>query len=212
MQFDLAMTDELLATTRTVRKRLDLDRPVARETILECLQLAVQAPTGSNRQHWRWIVVDEPEKKARIGAIYKRIADAYALQQGGAELASQDPQVARILESYAWLADNLGRVPAMLIPCIEGRPEPDWTASRVAAHWGSILPAVWSFQLALRARGLGSALTTLHLNEEAEVARLLGVPDGIMQVALLPVGYTRGTDFRRAARVPLDGITHFNAW
>lgn len=212
MQFDLATTDELLATTRAVRKRLDLDRPVPREVILECLQLAVQAPTGSNRQGWRWIVIDDDGVKAQIAAIYKGIADAYAIQQGGAQLARQDAQVARILASFAWLADNLHRVPAMVIPCIEGRPEPDWPAARVSAHFGSIFPAVWSFQLALRARGLGSTLTTLHLNEEARVARLLGVPDDVMQVALLPVAYTKGTDFRRAARPPVGTITHWNHW
>ncbi len=212
MQFDLAMTDELLATTRTVRKRLDLDRAVPREVILECLQLAVQAPNGSNRQVWRWIVIDDAAKKAEIGALYRGIAEAYALQQGGAELARQDAQVARILDSYSWLAANLGKVPAMVIPCVEGRPDEGWSPSRVAAQWGSIFPAVWTFQLALRARGLGSALTTLHLNEEARVARLLGVPDGWMQVALLPVAYTKGTDFRRASRKPAGDIVHWNAW
>lgn len=212
MQFDIAMADELLATTRTVRKRLDLDRAVPREVILECLDVAVQAPNGSNKQGWRWIVIDDAAKKAEIGELYKGIAQAYAIQQGGAELARQDVQVARILDSYTWLADNLCRVPVMVIPCIEGRPDEGWSPSRVAAQWGSIFPAVWSFQLALRARGLGSALTTLHLNEEAKVARLLGVPDGMMQVALLPVAYTRGTDFRRALRRPAGDIVHWNAW
>ncbi len=212
MQFDIAMCDELLATTRAVRKRLDLDRPVPRETIIECLELAVQAPTGSNRQTWRWVVVDEPDRKAKIGAIYKQIAGAYAVQQGGAELARQDSQVARILSSFFWLADNLHLVPAMVIPCIEGRPEPDWAPSRTASQWGSIFPAVWSFQLALRARGLGSTLTTLHLNEEARVAELLGIPDDVMQVALLPVGYTKGAHFQRAARPPVSNITHWNFW
>lgn len=212
MPFDLAMTDELLATTRSVRKRLDLDRAVPREVIRACLELAVQAPTGSNKQNWRWIVVDDPQTKAAIGALYKQVADAYALQLGGAQLAQADAQVARILDSFSWLAANLHRVPAMVIPCIEGRPQPEWSPSQTAAHFGSIFPAVWSFQLALRSRGLGSTLTTLHLNREAEVAALLGVPDGVMQVALLPVAYTRGTDFRRAARAPVDTVTHWNRW
>ena len=212
MQFDLAMTNHLLATTRTVRKRLDLDRAVPREAILECLDLALQAPNGSNRQNWRWIVIDDAAKKAEIGARYKRIAEDYAIQQGGAELAKLDARVARILKSYSWLAANLHRAPAMVVPTVEGRPEADWSGSRMAAHWGSVFPAVWSFQLALRARGLGSALTTLHLDEEARVARLLGVPDGWMQVALLPVAYTKGTDFRRAPRRPVDEVVNWNAW
>jgi len=212
MNFDLATTDALLSTTRSVRKRLDLDRPVPREVIRDCLELATQAPTGSNRQGWRWIVIDDPERKAAIGAIYKEVADAYAIQQGGAQLAAQDKGVAKILDSFGWLAANMHRVPAMVIPCIEGRPAPDWAPSRVSAHYGSIFPAVWSFQLALRARGLGSTLTTLHLNEEARVAALLGVPADMMQVALLPVAYTLGTDFRPGPRAPLDTITHWNHW
>lgn len=212
MQFDLAMTDDLLATTRTVRKRLDLGRPVPRETIVECLQLAVQAPSGGNRQTWRWMVVDEAAKITEIGAVYQAIADAYAVQQGGAALARQDPQVARILDSFSWLAANLGKVPAMVIPCVEGRPDAGLSPSLASAYWGSIYPAVWSFQLALRARGMGSALTTLHLNEEERVAKLLGIPDGVKQIALLPVAFTRGTDFQRAARPPVQTITHWNEW
>ena len=213
MQFDLAMTDELLATTRTVRKRLDLDRAVPRETILECL---AARGAGADRLQPAALALDRRRRRRRRRRGSARSTSASPMptrcSRAGPSWPGRIRKWRAFSNSFAWLADNLGRVPAMLIPCIEGRPEPDWTASRVAAHWGSILPAVWSFQLALRARGLGSALTTLHLNEEAEVARLLGVPDGIMQVALLPVAYTRGTDFRRAARMPLDGITHWNAW
>ncbi len=212
MQFDLKMTDELLATTRAVRKRLDLDRPVPREIILECLELAVQAPTGSNSQGWRWVVVDDAGQRAALAEIYRKAARDYLANAAGVVAKAGDQQTGRVMDSALWLADNLEKVPVFVIPCIEGRPPAGAPAAMVASVYGSIFPAVWSFQLALRARGLGSALTTLHLVNEAEAAKVLGLPDSIMQVALLPVGYTRGTDFKRAVRPPVSTITHWNGW
>ena len=212
MTFDIPMTDELLATTRAVRKRLDLNRPVPRELILECLELAVQAPTGSNAQGWRWVVVDEPELKKQIADCYRAGGEGYL--QDGLERVEQSGhrQTQRVMTSAIWLAENLERVPMFIIPCVKGRPGPDVPPALVAGLWGSIFPAVWSFQLALRARGLGSTITTLHLNKEKEAAELLGIPDDVMQVALLPVGFTKGTDFKRADRGPVEHITHWNGW
>lgn len=212
MQFDIAMTDELLATTRAVRKRLDLDRPVPRDVILECLELAVQAPTGSNSQGWRWVVVDDAAQRAGLADLYRKAAKAYLSQAGESAAARGDSQTGRVYDSALWLADNLEKVPVHVVPCIEGRPPANAPAAMLAGLYGSIFPAVWSFQLALRARGLGSALTTLHLVHEREAAALLGLPDNILQVALLPVGYTKGTDFKRATRPPVAGITHWNRW
>jgi nitroreductase len=212
MKFDLAMTDELLATTRAVRKRLDLDRSVPREVILECLELAVQAPTGGNSQGWRWIVVDDPAQRAGLAELYRKAARDYLAQAGAAAAERGDTQTERVYGSAVWLTDNLEKVPVHVIPCIEGRPPANAPAAMLAGTYGSIFPAVWSFQLALRARGLGSALTTLHLVHEQEAARLLGLPDNILQVALLPVGYTKGTDFKRAARPPVASVTHWNRW
>jgi nitroreductase len=208
MKFDLAMTDELLATTRAVRKRLDLERPVPREVILECLELAVQAPTGSNSQTWRWMVVEDAGKRAAIADLYRTSFLAYnAQRQPGV-----DAQTERVIDSALWLAENFHKVPVFVIPCVEGRVGPEMPMAQIAAVFASIYPAMWSFQLALRARGLGSALTTLHLVNEAAVAEILGIPDTVMQVALLPVAYTRGTDFQRAARPPVSTITHWNTW
>jgi nitroreductase len=212
MKFDLAMTDELLATTRAVRKRLDLDRSVPREVILECLELAVQAPTGGNSQGWRWIVVDDPAQRAGLAELYRKAARDYLAQAGAAAAERGDTQTERVYGSAVWLTDNLDKVPVHVIPCIEGRPPANAPAAMLAGIYGSIFPAVWSFQLALRARGLGSALTTLHLVHEQEAARLLGLPDNLLQVALLPVGYTKGTDFKRAARPPVASVTHWNRW
>ena len=210
MQFDLKMTDELLATTRAVRKRLDLERPVPREIVTECLELAVQAPTGSNSQTWRWVVVDDADKRAALAEIYKRAGGGYLA--AGAASAEKGTQTGRVLDSALWLAENMARVPVFVIPCIEGRI-PDGSPNVVqASAYGSIFPAIWSLQLALRARGLGSTLTTLHLMLEQEAAEVLGLPEDVMQVALLPVAYTKGTDFKRATRPPVSGITHWNGW
>ncbi len=212
MEFDIAMTDELLATTRAVRKRLDLTRPVPRAVIEECLELAVQAPTGSNSQSWRWVVVDDADKRRRLADLYRKSADAY-LSQAGAEAEKRgDAQTSRVFDSAVYLAEHLHEVPVHLIPCVQGRPPKETPAAMMAGLYGSIFPAIWSFQLALRARGLGSALTTLHLVHEREAAQVLGLPDDILQVALLPVAYTLGTDFKRANRPPVSTITHWNGW
>ena len=212
--FDLSVTDALLSTTRAVRKRLDFDRPVPAEVINECLDLSQQAPTGSNRQGWAWLVVTDKDKRAALGEMYHRSAMAY-LNQAEKDAAQMDDggQTSRVIDSALYLADKLQDVPVHVIPCINVGLMPD---NPPRAAWagvmGSIMPAVWSFQLALRARGLGSVLTTLHLSQEKEAAALLGIPDDFMQVALLPVAYTMGTDFKPAKRPPIGDITHWEQW
>ena len=208
MEIDRDQTDHLLSTTRSVRKRLDFERPVPREVILECLRLAVQAPTGGNSQGWRWLVIDDPDLRLRLAELYRKTGRA---DLGRYKRDLLDGQTNRVLDSADFLLENLEHAPVMVIPCIKGRlhdAAPVWAA----AFYGSILPAVWSFQLALRSRGLGSCLTTLHLAHEQEAAELLGLPDGLTQVALLPVAYTKGTDFKPAERGPVERITHFNGW
>ena len=212
--FDLSVTDALLSTTRAVRKRLDLDRPVPAEVINECLDLSQQAPTGSNRQGWAWLVVTDKDKRAALGEMYHRGAMAY-LNQAKKDAAQMDDggQTSRVIDSALYLADKLQDVPVHVIPCINVGLMPDNpTRAAWAGVMGSIMPAVWSFQLALRARGLGSVLTTLHLSQEKEAAALLGIPDDFMQVALLPVAYTMGTDFKPAKRPPIGDITHWEQW
>jgi nitroreductase len=207
--FDLAETDRLLSTTRAVRKRLDLTRPVEREVILDCLRLAVQAPTQSNSQTWRWMVVTEPEKKAIVADAYRKVGLAYLEQAAGTE---QDAQTQRVYESAVALAKLLENVPAMVIPCVTKDYDPAHGNAVAASVYGSIIPATWSFQLALRSRGLGSVFTTLHLFQEGVVAEALGIPDDVLQIALLPVAYTIGTDFKPAARPPVEQITYWNQW
>ena len=209
MQFDIAMTDALLSTTRAVRKRLDLQKPVPKAIIEECLELAVQAPTGSNSQTWRWVVVDDADKRRALSELYRKAAAPYL---SSAALEPANAQTARVFESAMYLMDHLHEVPMHVIPCVAGRPPEDTSTVMMGSLFGSIFPAVWSFQLALRARGLGSTLTTLHLLEEKAAADLLGIPEDVMQVALLPVAYTKGTDFKPAKRPPTSNITHWNTW
>ena len=209
MEFDIAMTDALLSTTRAVRKRLDLERPVPRAVVDECLELAVQAPTGSNSQTWRWVVVDDAGKRRALADLYRKGAEPYL---SGASEQAGDAQTRRVFDSAMYLMDRLQDVPVHVIPCLAGRPEANAPVAVLGGLFGSIYPAVWSFQLALRARGLGSTFTTLHLVQEEAAAELLGIPDNVMQVALLPVAYTKGTDFKPAKRPPVANITHWNQW
>ncbi len=208
--------DELLATTRSVRKRLDFSRPVEPEVIRECLELAVQAPTGGNRQGWQFIVVTDAEQRQKLGAIYHKGYQLYRQQTARYDASSLTPeQVATLMkvrESSDYLADHMQDAPVLLVPCMMGRV--DGKSSREqAGFWGSILPAVWSFMLAARERGLGTAWTTIHLFYEQEAAEVLGIPyEQVTQAALIPVAYTLGTDFKPAPRKPLDAILHFDRW
>jgi nitroreductase len=207
--FNLEETDKLLTTTRAVRKRLDLERPVERQVLLDCIAISQQAPTGSNTQFWRWLVITDVDQKAAIAEVYGRGQEFITQLQG--ELPEEAHQTRRVYDSAGYLFDVLHKVPALVIPCVIGRPDPTDHCS-VASTYGSILPAVWSFQLALRSRGLGSAWTSLHLMWEQEVADILGIPEDVMQVALLPVAYTVGTDFKTATRQPPEEIVHFDRW
>jgi nitroreductase len=209
MRFDLAQTDELLATTRAVRKRLDLEKPVPRRLVLDCIALSQQAPSGSNSQGWRWLVVDDAAKRRALAELYRKGAEAYLVQ---AEKGATEAQSKRVFSSALYLMETLAQVPVHVIPCVQGRPPEGTPGAAWSGFFGSIYPAVWSFQLALRARGLGSALTTLHLSQEKAAAEVLGVPESVMQIALLPVAYTKGTDFKRAERPKPETITHWNAW
>lgn len=209
--------DQLLTTTRSVRKRLDLERPVEREVIEECLEVALQAPTGSNMQAWQWVFVTDPAKKQALADMYNESFRPYVKMGGPVAAAGQadDTRAERapaVRESAIYLADHLHEVPVMMIPCHLGRVDGASSANQ-AGYWGSILPAAWSFMLALRARGLGSAWTTLHLPKEREAAELLGIPyDTVTQAGLFPIAYTKGTDFKKAPRLPVADLIHWDTW
>jgi nitroreductase len=209
--------DEVLTTTRAVRKRLDLDRPVERESVEECIDIAIQAPTASNGQGYHWVVVTDPEIKAPIAEHYRNNFEMFYGNGGGpSPYPEDDPRTDRldaVVGSAAYLARRLHEVPVWVIPCLEGRMSEGLPSFLQASLWGSIMPAAWSFMLAARERGLGTAWTTLHLPHEKEAAGLLGLPyDEITQVGLIPVAYTKGTDFKSASRVSAAERTHWDRW
>lgn len=220
-QLDLSV-DQVLTTTRAVRKRLDFDRPVEMDVVRECLELALQAPSGSNAQGWHFVVVTDEDKRRAIGDFYRQAftpyrdmpvsAHALAEKREGAE----KEQMNRVVSSAEYLAENMGRAPVLLIPCVEGRVDGvtgDAASLSQASLYGSILPALWSFMLAGRSRGLGTSWTTLHLMFERQVAELLDIPyDSVTQVALTPVAYTVGTEFKAARRRPLDEVLHVDGF
>ena len=216
MDIDVAAADRLLTTTRTVRKRLDFDREVEPDVLEKCIEIAMQAPTGSNQQHWHFMVVTDPEKKRVIGDCYKRGYFPYRemRDEDPPAYAPDDPRAQRaplIRDSATYLAENMHKAPALVIACCDGRVENEGVTAQ-ASMYGSILPAAWSLMLALRARGLGAAWTTLHLPNEKEVADLLGIPNNVTQAVLLPVAYYTGEGFRPAKRLPASQMIYWNSW
>lgn len=210
--FDTAETDRLLTTTRTVRRRLDFDRPVDAEVVVECLRLALHAPNASNHQDWKWIVVTDADLRRQIGEEYRRLVVPPVQAQRASKLEEGDAAEVRILDATLYLAERMAEIPVMVIPCLDFKPGPSlpfvWTASMMA----SIYPAVWSFQLALRSRGLGSVLTTAHLLDDTLVGKLLAIPGNYTQTCMIPVAYTLGTDFRPAPRRQVSEVIEWNGF
>lgn len=211
MRLNLSV-DELLSTTRAVRKRIDFDREVEPEVIKECLELAVQAPTGSNSQGWRFLVVTDPEKKSAVAELYRETWFGYYQPMDREPKSDKGKQLKRVMSSATYLAENIERVPVWVIPCMPGRLE-GLDVAMGAGSFGSIHPATWNFQLAARERGLGTAFTTLHLAHEKKAAEILGIPyDEVTQCSLITVGYTLGTDFKPASRPPIESVTYWDSW
>jgi nitroreductase len=218
--FDLAEVDRLLTTTRAVRRRLDLRRPVPRDVVTECIRLASHAPNASNSQEWRWVVVDDPDLRRRVGAEYRRVIESRVRAMRDAKAGAGDADGVRISESVLYLAERMADVPVLVMPCYEtgeardrytrlDNPEmPD--GARQLVMYASIIPAVWSFQLALRSRGLGSTLTTAHHLDQPAFADVLGLPSSWEQVALVPVAYTTGGDFTPARRKAVEDLIVWN--
>ncbi|MEV6872510.1 nitroreductase family protein [Amycolatopsis sp. NPDC051128] len=208
--------EELLTTTRTVRKRLDLDRPVPLDLVKHCVQVALQAPSGSNTQQWQWLVVTDADQRAELGRLYRRACREYLDSDGAAgKLFADDPARSevqqRVGDSVAYLADRMGDVPVLVVPCLE-TASAELPAGNQAGLWASLLPAVWSYMLAARSVTLGTAWTTLHLKYEQEAAEVLGLPKNVHQAALIPTAFYTGATFKPAARQPLEEVLHLDRW
>ena len=217
--------DEVLTTTRAVRRRLDLERPVPRELLVRCVEIAMQAPVSQNQERWRFVIVDEPEQRARVAEVYRKAAYErvlkplreqderlrHLLEDDGSTVGG-DGRLARTMASVEHLYEHIDQVPVLVVVAWQGRPPKTTTGPDPSGIYGTILPTVWSFQLALRARGLGSTYTCIHLHEEEAMRQVLGLPEDTFQVALLPVAYTRGLDFRVAPRSSPHDVISFNTW
>lgn len=215
MTIDRTAADKLLTTTRSVRKRLDLTRDVPLELIDECIEIAMQAPTGTNAQNWAFVVVTDPDKKRAIADFYRQAGDTMADSGYPPPLPEGDPRehvMPKVMESASYLGGVLEQVPVFVIPCVQGRMENVPMIVAQASTYGSILPAAWSFMLAARARGLGTAWTTIHLFHHDEVSELLGIPQEWTQTALFPVAYYTGDDFRAVHRLPAESMIHRDTW
>ena len=206
--FDLAEIDRLMTTTKQVRQRLDLTRPVPYDVLLECIEIAGFAPMGGNLERNRWMIIDDPATKTAIAERYAETGRPYLAANAAIRV---DDRSQRIIDSASFLVDHLAEVPALVLAMRLDRP-PMESQGALAAYYGSVLPGVWSFQLAGRARGIGSAWTTLHLDHEDAVAELLGIPPTVTQVCLLAVGYYTGTTFSPAPRRPATEVTYLNRW
>jgi nitroreductase len=212
---DLATADHLLTTTRSVRKRLDFSKPVDLAVVGRCLEIAFQAPTGSNAQGWSFVVVTDADKRRGLAELYRKAFELYANNPDLRPTFGDDDlrmkQLPRVVESAMYLAEHMHEAPVLVIPCIEGRVENAGTLAQ-ASVYGSILPAAWSFMLALRASGLATAWTTLHIMFEQDAAKMLGLPEHVTQTALFPVAHYTGTDFKPAKRIPSAQLVHWNSW
>lgn len=209
--FDVTTIDQLLTTTKQVRRRLDLTRPVSLSTVLECIDVASRAPIGGNVEVNRWLLIDDTATRQALAELYRAKGTVY-LAEGRKHVAElgNEPVAKRVVDSSLYLLDHLHEVPLMIVPLRMGRPGA--SVFDQATFWGSVVPGVWSLQLALRARGIGSAWTTLHLHEERAAQELLQLPEGVTQIALLPTAYFTGSDFHPARRLPAREIAFHNHW
>ena len=215
MTIDRVATDKLLTTTRSVRKRLDLTREVEPQVIQDCIDIAMQAPTGTNAQNWAFVVITDPAKKKCIADAYRNGGEMMAGSGYPPPLEPGDPRehvMPKVMESAGYLGEILEQVPVFVIACVRGRVESVPMVIAQASTYGSILPAAWSFMLALRSRGLGTAWTTIHLFQEQAISELLGIPADWTQTVLFPVAYYTGDDFKPAHRLPSDTMTHWDSW
>ncbi len=200
-QMHLQIVDEVLSTARSVRRRIDFDKVIDRSVLLDCINVAVQAPTGLSGENWRFVVVDESNRKAQVAKIYQDVL-----------MTLLDERKVPLKPTHKALVERLHEIPAMIFVCVEGAPPTENLAAQVA-YFGSILPAAWSLMLALRARDIGTTWTTLLSGRQQEIADILSMPtNNAIQTVMLPVGYTLGAVMRRADRLSAEQVTFWNSW
>lgn len=214
--------DEVLTTTRAVRRRLDLARPVPHGLVEECIAIAQQAPIAENAEVCRFVVVDEPAVRAEMAGVYRRAVQEFVLEplrrrseerkSRGEPSRELPPRMQRIMASAYHLVEHLHEVPVLILAGSVDRAPREPLDAHASGFWGSVYPTVWSLQLALRSRGLGSSLTCIHLHLADEMAKVLSLPETFHQAALLPVAYTVGLDFKPAPRLPLEEVVRWNGW
>lgn len=208
---ELEAGDRLLTTTRAIRRRLDLDAPVDLGVVHRCLELALQAPSGGNSQNWRWMVVADEKRRLAVAEAYRAAEGGRFTENAARAREAGDEQTAKVYEGAVKLRDDMHRVPVLVVPCVLGRVDGADNAG-AAGFYASILPAVWSLMLALRARGLGTTWTSVHLSQERAVGEALGIPDDVSQVALIPVGAITPGPLSPARRRPVEEVAYLDSW
>ncbi len=204
MSSDISLM-EALSTNRAIRRFRP--EPVPDEAIERVLDAAIRAPTGGNRQNWRFLVLRDSAVRAQVGDLYRQsFHEVYTPER---IRQANTAQTARVLRSAVYLADHMGHEPPVLIlACLESTPGAP-PANRTAGS--SIYPAVQNLMLAARGLGLGTCLTTLHTRREAEIKALLGIPEHVDTYALIPLGYP-ATAFGPVTRQPVAAVTFHDRW
>lgn len=203
-----AIVDHALMTTRGVRQRLDFDRDVDDQIILDCIDVAEQAPTGGNNGSRRWMIIRDQDTKDRMAELYLSAGVDWVIETAK-RLEGSGHQNERLMTGARHLGENIARTPALVMPTILGRHD----GSGRPGLFDSVIQSAWSFMVALRARGLGTVWTTMYLNEAPAVAELLDLPEHVTQICLFPVAYTIGTDFKPTSRrYPAREIAYFDRY
>jgi nitroreductase len=205
MAFDMPLA-EAMRTQRAIR-RLKPD-PVDDALVLELIELALKAPSGSNQQNWEFVVVKDRAVKERLGRLNR---GAWNLYGGlGRRLYGGNDAMLRILNAVQWQADHFADIPVIVVACLRG-PRPFWPPVAATSYYGSIYPSVQNLLLAARAAGLGAALITLPLWSTFLARRALGLPWNVSPCAVVPIGWPKGK-YGPTTRRPVGEVVHLDRY
>jgi len=207
---------EAILTTRAIRRFTD--EPVSDDDLMACLRAANQGPSGGNIQPWQWLVVRDPDVRARVADVYRRAYERYepALLAGLPPFRSEDDEASfhRSVRASRHLAEHMGEVPVLIAVCMPGISMTLSDAEGdldVGTPYASVYPAVQNLLLAARDRGLGTTLTTVYRIHQDELRSVLGVPERYEIVALVPMGHPKGA-FSTPRRRPVETVTRWEHW